>query len=79
MLERHRVVVLATNRVSATVVRLLVFPVWWSAIVATPAVSIIREAGGDHVGSSVVVEVAPGSLPSSVESSFSIVVVVVVL
>src|ERR1041385_2843803 len=49
----------------------------WSVVIAVPAVPIIRETGGDHVGSSVVVEVPSGSLPSSVGSSISIVVVVV--
>ena len=47
----------------------------WSVVIAVPAIPIIRETGSDHVGSSVIVEVPPGSLPSSVGSSVSIVVI----
>ena len=56
-----------------------IISVLYSAVVAMSAVSVIWETGRDHVGSSVVIKIAPGSLPSSVEFSVSGVVVVIVL
>ena len=51
----------------------------WHVVIVVPAVSVVWETGGDHVGSSVVVETTSGSLSSSVDSSVSVVVVIVML
>lgn len=52
---------------------------WWSVVVAAPAISVVWEAGRDHLDSSVVVEVASRSFSSSIETSVTAVVVVVAI
>ena len=57
----------------------LVASSWRPVIVPASAVSVAWETGRDHVGSSVIIKIAPGSLSSSVEASVPAVIIVVAI
>ena len=79
MLECRRAAALSSSLASEPGLVFLVVSSLWSVIVAVPDVPIIRETSGDKVGPSIIVEAASRSLPSSIGSSVSVVVVVVML